>query len=265
MTVPDTGTAGAGAVHPLRRRLRAALTGPGPAVGTFVKLATPDVVELAAAAGFAFVVVDLEHSTLTERDAVALVRHAALCGLPALVRVPEVDAPAVNRLLEAGAAGVQLSMLTRAAQSEALVAATRFAPEGRRSVSLANRAAGFGAVPLAAFLDAERADPPLLVGQIETARTEPLERLLAPLDVAFVGSTDLAVDLGLPTDPAVLRDAVDGVRDAARQAGVAFGGWAPLRGAAAGLGLGTADYLVVGSDLQLLAAGLRTAAGEETP
>ncbi|MET8824546.1 aldolase/citrate lyase family protein [Streptomyces sp. NPDC004610] len=252
-------------IHERRRGLRAALTAPGGAVGTFVKLATPDVVELAAAAGCAFVVVDLEHSTLTEQDAVALVRHADVCGLPALVRVPEVDAPAVNRLLEAGAAGIQLSMLTRTAQRDALVAATRFAPKGRRSVSLANRAARFGAVPLADFLRGERDDPPVLVGQIETARTDPLPDLVAPLDVCFVGSTDLAVDLGLPADPAVLRTAVAGVRDAARRAGVAFGGWAPRRSAAVDLGLGDADYLVVGSDLQLLAAGLRTVAGEENP
>ncbi|MFJ7417623.1 HpcH/HpaI aldolase/citrate lyase family protein [Streptomyces uncialis] len=252
-----------GDVHLSRRRLRAALTAGKPAVGTFLKLASPDVVELAAAAGFAFVVVDLEHSTLTERDAAGLVRHADLCGLPALVRVPEVDAAAVNRLLEAGAAGVQLSMLTRVAQTEALVAATRFAPAGRRSVSLANRAARFGAAPLAGFLCAERDDPPVLVGQIETARTDPLPELVAALDVCFVGSTDLAVDLGLPTDPAVLRDAVDRVGEAARTASVAFGGWAPNRGAAVGLGLGDAGYLMVGSDLQLLAAGLRAAAGEE--
>jgi 4-hydroxy-2-oxoheptanedioate aldolase len=250
-------------VHPLRRRLRAALTAAEPAVGTFVKLATPDVVELAEAAGFAFVVVDLEHSTLTERDAVDLVRHAHACGLPALVRVPEVDAAVVNRLLEAGAAGIQLSMLTRVAQAEALVAATRFAPTGRRSVSLANRTARFGAVPLAAVLGAERDDPPVLVGQIETARTDPLPDLLAPLDVCFVGSTDLAVDLGLPADPAVLRAAVDRVRGAARSAAVAFGGWVPARGAAADLGLSDADYLVVGSDLQMLATALRAAAGEE--
>ncbi|MFE2043900.1 HpcH/HpaI aldolase/citrate lyase family protein [Streptomyces sp. NPDC059477] len=253
----------AGDVHPLRRRLRAALSDSGPAVGTFVKLASPDVVELAQAAGCAFVVVDLEHSTLTEQDAVGLVRHAAVCGLPALVRVPEVDAAAVNRLLEAGAAGIQLSMLTRVAQADALVAATRFAPAGRRSVSLANRAARFGAVPLAGFLGAELADPPVLVGQIETARTDPLPELLAPLDVCFVGSTDLAVDLGLRAGPAVLREAVDRVADAARRAGVAFGGWAPNRGAVDELGLGAAGYLVVGSDLQLLAAGLRTVAGEE--
>ncbi|WP_324788985.1 aldolase/citrate lyase family protein [Streptomyces sp. H51] len=253
----------AGDVRPLRRRLRAALTAESPAVGTFVKLATPDVVELAAAAGFAFVVVDLEHAALAERDAVDLVRHAAVCGLPALVRVPEVDAAAVNRLLEAGAAGIQLSMLTRVAQTEALVAATRFAPAGRRSVSLANRSAGFGALPLAGFLRAERDDPPVLVGQIETARTDPLPELVAALDVCFVGSTDLAVDLGLPADPAVLRAAVDRVRAAARSAGVAFGGWAPARERAADLGLGDADYLIVGSDLQMLAAGLRAAAGEE--
>jgi 4-hydroxy-2-oxoheptanedioate aldolase len=252
-----------GDVHPLRRRLRAALTAGGPAVGTFVKLASPDVVELAEAAGFAFVVVDLEHSALTEQNAVDLVRHAHVCGLPALVRVPEVDAAAVNRLLEAGAAGIQLSMLTRVAQAEALAAATRFAPAGHRSVSLANRAARFGALPLAAFLRAERDDPPVLVGQIETARTDPLPDLLAPLDVCFVGSTDLAVDLGLPADPAVLRAAVDRVREAARSTGVAFGGWAPARGAAADLGLSDADYLVVGSDLQMLAAALRVAAGEE--
>ncbi|QYX75875.1 HpcH/HpaI aldolase family protein [Streptomyces akebiae] len=252
-----------GDVHLLRRRLRTALTAGRPAVGTFVKLASPDVVELAEAAGYAFVVVDLEHSTLTERDAVGLVRHADVCGLPALVRVPEVDAAAINRLLEAGAAGIQLSMLTRLAQTEALLGATRFAPAGRRSVSLANRAARFGAAPLAGFLRAERDDPPVLVGQIETARTDPLPDLVASLDVCFVGSTDLAVDLGLPADPAVLGAAVERVRDAARAAGVAFGGWAPSRNAASDLGLGDADYLVVGSDLQMLAAGLRAAAGEE--
>ncbi|MCP9213229.1 HpcH/HpaI aldolase family protein [Streptomyces sp. NEAU-Y11] len=253
----------AGDLRLLRRRLRVALTAGRPAVGTFVKLASPDVVELAVAAGFAFVVVDLEHSTLTEQDAVGLVRHADACGLPSLVRVPEVDAAAINRLLEAGAAGIQLSMLTRVAQAEALVAATRFAPAGRRSVSLANRAARFGALPLAGFLRSEQDDPPVLVGQIETARTDPLRDLVAALDVCFVGSTDLAVDLGLPTDRTELRVVVDRVSDAARSATVAFGGWTPTRGAAADLGLGDADYLVVGSDLQMLAAGLRAAAGEE--
>jgi 4-hydroxy-2-oxoheptanedioate aldolase len=61
----------------------------------------------------------------------------------------------------------------------------------------------------------------------------------------------------------VLRAAVDRVRGAARSAAVAFGGWVPTRSAAVDLGLSDADYLVVGSDLQMLAAALRAAAGKE--
>lgn len=248
-------------VHELRRTLRAAVAG-GRAVGTFVKLADPDAIELAAAAGFDFAVVDLEHSTLADTDALALVRHAQVCGLPALVRVPAVDAPLVNRLLEAGAAGVQLSMLARLDQAHALAAATRFAPHGRRSVSMANRVAGFGATTVAEFLAREAADPPVLVGQIETVDTDPVAELIAGLDVCFVGTTDLGVDLGPDAPADALPTAVAALAGHAEAAAVAFGGWAPAVADAERLGLGSARYLVVGSDLQILAAGLRAAAAE---
>jgi 4-hydroxy-2-oxoheptanedioate aldolase len=75
-------------LHDRRRALRERLAAGHRLVGTFVKLGTPDVLELVAAAGFDLAVVDLEHSTLTEADAIALVRHADVCGLAALVRVP---------------------------------------------------------------------------------------------------------------------------------------------------------------------------------
>jgi len=253
----------------LRGRLRAALAD-GPRVhGTFVKLPAPDVVELCGLAGFDFVVVDLEHSALTEADAIGLVRHAERCGLPALVRLPAVDGPLICRLLENGAAGFQLSMLSDPAQAWALVQATRFAPDGDRSVSLANRAAGFG-LPgsggLAAFLAAERADPPLLVGQIETPWWRDggtsWDEVIADLDVVFVGGTDLAVSLGAEPGGEALRAAVAEIEDAARRHGIAFGGWAPSEAAAQAAGLGSARYLVTGSDLQILAAGLNAAAGE---
>lgn len=246
-------------VHELRRGLRDAVAR-GVAIGTFVKLADTDTIELVAAAGFDFAVVDLEHSGLGEQDAAALVRHAQLCGLPALVRVPTVDGAVINRLLEAGAAGVQLSMLTRVDQTRELIACTRFAPRGRRSVSLANRVAGFGAVPLADFLAREAADPPVLVGQIETAETEPVRELIAPLDACFVGTTDLSVDLGPDAPAEALPKAVAALAGHAEATGVAFGGWAPAAKAAARLGLADARYLVVGSDLQILGAGLRAAA-----
>ncbi|MEV8511544.1 aldolase/citrate lyase family protein [Dactylosporangium sp. NPDC051484] len=238
--------------------MRAELAAGHRLVGTFVKLANADVVEMAAYAGFDFVVVDLEHSTLGEADAIGLVRHAEVCGIPALVRVPAVEPALIARLLENGAAGIQLSMLRTAEQARRLVAATRFAPSGERSVSLANRVAGFGATSLRDFLQSEAEAPPMLVGQIETAIAEPWPDVLHGLDVAFVGTTDLSVSLGLPSSDE-LSAQVERVASAARAAGAAFGGWSASVDAASAQGLAGAGYLIVGSDLQILAAGLRAA------
>jgi 4-hydroxy-2-oxoheptanedioate aldolase len=242
-----------------RQQLRAALTSGRRVVGTFVKLPTVDVVELTQSAGFDFAVIDLEHSTLAEADALALVRHASVLGLPALVRVPQVDPALINRLLESGAAGIQLSMLRRVSQAQELTAATRYAPRGTRSISLAQHSAAFGAGGLAGYLRQEADEPPLLVGQIETAQTDPLDKLLPGLDVCFVGTTDLSVDLG----DVPVADAVARVEAGARSAGVAFGGWAPSIEAAPDLGLARAGYLVIGSDLQMLAAGLRRSLNDQ--
>jgi 4-hydroxy-2-oxoheptanedioate aldolase len=222
-------------------------------VGTFLKLPSVDVVDLAARAGYDFVVVDAEHSQLPYSAISALVRHAYAIGLPALVRIPAVDPPLINRLLEAGAAGIQLSTVRRRADVDALVAAARYAPDGTRSVSLSHPAAGYGADGLPAYLAAEAQCPPLLVGQFETATFEdPLPALMTGLDVAFVGTTDLTVSLGgAPLDPAVAA-----IGDAARAAGVAFGGWVPALSAAFG------DFVVIGSDLHLLGKALREALSE---
>src|ERR671937_571785 len=100
-------------------------------VGTFIKLAALESIEIAAAE-LDFAVVDLEHSQLSEGEARRLVRHAHALGFPAVVRIPELDRGLVNRLLEAGAAGIQLSTVRRAAEVSELRAATRYAPAGTR-------------------------------------------------------------------------------------------------------------------------------------
>lgn len=242
-------------VHALRRRLRDRLAGPAPLLGTFVKLPGPTPIDLAVLAGVDLVVVDLEHSLLSDADALAQVHHATARDLPALVRVPAVDAGSVNRFLEAGAAGIQLSTLRTAAAATALRAATRHAPEGRRSVSLAHPTAAYGRRPLAAHVAAEAAAPPLCVGQVETATTDdPLADVVAPLDVAFLGTTDLTVDLGVPgqLDADVVRARVAEVAAAADAAGVALGAFAGGPAEAAAVVAAGARFVVVGSDLALL-------------
>ena len=208
--------------------------------GTFVKLPALEVVEIAAAE-LDFAVVDLEHSQLSEADALRLVRHAWATGFPAVVRLHEVDRALVNRLLEAGAAGIQLSSVRTVGEVEALRAACLYAPGGTRSISLAHPLARYGATPLRDYLAEQEA--PLVVAQIETATTDdPLEKILAAgADVAFVGVTDLTVDLGLDADRVEARIAE--IAAAADAAGVVLGGF----GADARW-----RYAVASSDLALL-------------
>ncbi len=220
--------------------------------GLFVKLPSLEAIDLIAASALDFAIVDLEHSQLTEGDALCLVRHAHAVGLHALVRIPTVERGLINRLLEAGAAGLQLSTVRSVADVHALRKAMRHAPEGTRSISLAQPAAGYGAIPLADYLAARRAAPPLLVGQLETATTDdPLDELLAAgLDVAFIGTMDLSVDVGLDPERARLR--IEEIADAVARAGIMLGAF--------GLDDPRVVYNVVGSDVALLRGAIEQAA-----
>ena len=221
--------------------------------GIFLKLPAPEVVELAAQSGLDFVVIDLEHSTLGESEARELVRRAHFLDLPAIVRLPHVDSALINRLLEDGAAGIQISSVTSAATVVALVRATRFAPDGDRSLSLAQRAAGFGAVAAADVVAAERARPPLTVIQIETASTvDQLDEIAAAgADVMFIGQLDLSV--ALEFHPDLLAQREKEIAAAAERAGIRLGGIDPSRG--------ESTYDVIGSDLSILRVALLATGG----
>ncbi len=220
-----------------------------PQRGIFLKLPSTQVVDMVAEAGFDFVIVDLEHSQLTEADAQTLTRHAEVLGLPAIVRLPRLDVGLVNRLLEAGAAGIQLSTVTRAQQVAELRVAMTYAPAGGRSIGNAHRLAGYGAEPLREYVERADAHPPLAVIQIETPDTDdPLDEIVAAgSDVLFVGRGDLAVAYRWDTARIDARERQ--ILEAAAAGSVAGGG--------IGADPAKATYRVYGADIPLLARALR--------
>ena len=241
----------------LRERVAAGQT----LVGTFAKLPGADSAEVLAGAGFDFAIVDREHSQLSDGEARALVRAMRAAGLPALVRVPALDRGEVNRLLEAGAAGIQLSTVRSAGQARGLRQALRYPPGGARSISLAHAQAEYGKLGLADYLAAsDGVRAPLAVVQIETATTDDpaAEILRAGADVAFVGSTDLLVDVGLDSGAAAQR--TEAIVASAGEAGLPWGGFAADAGAARRMAEQGARYVVLGSDLALLGSACREAA-----
>lgn len=214
-----------------------------PVRGVFIKLPAVEVIDLVAQSPLDFAVIDLEHSQLDEGDARRLVRHARAIGLPAVVRLPAVDKGAVNRILEAGAVGIQLSTVRTVAQVRALRRACRHAPAGTRSVSLTHPSAGYGARPLAEYVAAQD-NSPLIVAQIETASTDDeLEMILDERpDVVFLGMADLTVDLGFDRERIAAR--VEEVASAVQRSGLILG--------AAGLDDGRVHYDVSVADVSLL-------------
>lgn len=250
----------------MMRALRRRLTGSGaPVRATFVKLPATEAIHLVLRAGFDVAIVDLEHSQLSEREARRLVTHALALGLPAIVRVPAVDPAQINRLLEAGAVGVQLSMVRRRHQILDLVEACAYPPAGTRSINLAHVAAGFGATAMSDYVDALGTDGPLLIAQIETAHTDdPLDELLAGVDVAFCGTTDISLAMGVPGllgSPEVTARVAE-VATAADRCAIAWGAFTSSPDGAARLLADGARYVAMGADLGALAAGLRSLRGE---
>ncbi len=166
--------------------------------GTFLKIPRPEVVEILALCGYDFVICDMEHAQMTEQEARDVIRAGAAVNLPVIVRLPDPSQGLVNRLLEAGASGIQMPRLKTAQDLQHLYRIMHYPPLGVRSFGNANMAAGYGTVPMKTYLERENARV-VTVGQFETKEMEqPYEKLFEGLDVAFIGPADLSVDFGAP-------------------------------------------------------------------
>jgi 2-keto-3-deoxy-L-rhamnonate aldolase RhmA len=222
------------------------------------------VVEVAALAGFDFVICDPEHGQMGEGGARRVILAGRAAGLPVAVRAAELERGSINRLLEAGAAGLQAPRVRTRAEVERLRDLALYPPHGSRSVSLAHPMAGYGSVPPDDYL-ARSQGQVLLVGQFETARVGngPLLEAIGGLDVAFIGVFDLSVDLGLPGrfDAPEVRRWVEGLAEAAEAAGVALGLYAPTAEAAVAAARSGFKYIALGSDVTVLQQAFRNLAG----
>ena len=173
----------------------------GTAFGPNLQIASPDLVEIIALAGFDFVMLDGEHGAAFTRLPELLCACEA-AGITPLVRVPSHDRSVLLPPLELGAAGLQVPFVNTPEQARALVRETKFPPIGERGVSVITRAARFGFVDGQRYRrDANRAT--MLSVQIESREgAENAEAIAAVegVDMVFIGPADLAQSLGHRAD-----------------------------------------------------------------
>jgi len=187
----------------------------------------PHVIGVCAEAGFDYVMLDREHTTLETSRLELLVRCCDAAGICPIARVPSEAKPDILPVLEAGVQGIMVPQIETAAQAEEVVANARFHPQGRRGMYWINYNSGYGALPAKDYYPAVNREL-LVCVQIESARgAENAAEIAATpgIDCLFIGPSDLSQSFGVPGDfdnPHV-REAITHTLAAARQAGK-FGG-----------------------------------------
>jgi 2-dehydro-3-deoxyglucarate aldolase len=168
-----------------------------PTIGTWITLAHPALAEMAARAGFDWVAVDLEHSSITIRECEDLIRVIDLAGCTPLVRLTANDPDLIKRVMDSGARGVIVPSVSTEEEAQLAVEAVYYPPRGRRGVGLA-RAHGYGADFNGYVKRLEK--EAVVIAMIETAQgVSNAERILGTngIDGYFLGPYDLSASLGL--------------------------------------------------------------------
>lgn len=165
--------------------------------GLWLGFADPYLSELSARAGFDWVLVDGEHSPNDIKSTTGQLQAIATTGTPSAVRPVIGETWMIKQLLDIGAQTFVMPMVETPEQAAALVAATRYPPEGVRGVGAAlARASHFNAI--ADYLQTAN-DQICTIMQIECARAVDNIEAIAALDGVdglFIGPADLSADIG---------------------------------------------------------------------
>ncbi|KQR16006.1 aldolase/citrate lyase family protein [Cellulomonas sp. Leaf334] len=229
-----------------------------PLVGMWVCTGSPLVAEICAGSGLDWLLVDMEHSPNGLESVLAQLQAVAGYAVTPVVRVATGDVVTIKQVLDLGAQNLLVPMVSSAAEAEAVVAAVRYPPRGRRGVGSAlSRSARWNRVD--GYF--ERADDHVsLLVQVETVEGVAAAGAIAAVDGVdgvFVGPSDLAASMGLlgrqthPDVVAAVHRTFDAVRAAGKPVGVnAFD--ADLARSYLDAG---ASFVLVGADVTLLARG----------
>jgi len=178
-----------------QNRMKEKLRGGQAVIGSAVTLAEAFVSEMMGAAGFDFLLIDMEHVPLTVRDVQSILIAAGRTESTLVVRAPWNDPVAVKQILDVGAEGVIFPWINTRAECEAAVAAAKYPPAGIRGYGPRRAARRDGAEAYRRSAN----DQVLVLAQIE--RIEAVGRLdeILPtpgLDGIMIGPADLALSMG---------------------------------------------------------------------
>lgn len=188
-------------------------------LGTFIKTASHQTVEILGVAGFDFAIIDCEHAPFGPGtlDVMALAARAA--ALPTLVRVPEIAPAAIGQALDLGFSGVVIPHVKGVDTASAALDAAKYA-RGARGFSPSTRAGNFGALASSDYRATADSETSVWCQIEDQSALAQLDAIAAidDVDCLFLGRADLAQSLNVESQShplvaeAVAATAAAGVR-----------------------------------------------------
>ncbi len=190
------------------------------AIGTYVALGDPQVVEIIGLAGFDAAFIDMEHTTFDLTLVEEMIRAADMAGVTSIVRIPGNDSSLILRLLDAGAEGIIVPHVEGLEGAKRAVDAVRYPPLGQRGAAGGTRAARFGTIPWTEHTRQSNEEILLSVMVEDAKGIDDVEKIAAldGIDLVAVGPNDFSEYLGIrdPSDPRLrirLKEIADKVRE----------------------------------------------------
>ncbi|NUT87707.1 4-hydroxy-2-oxoheptanedioate aldolase [Pseudomonas corrugata] len=232
-------------------------------IGLWLGLADAYCAELAANAGFDWLLIDGEHAPNDVRSLLGQLQAVAPYPGQPVIRPVIGDTALIKQVLDLGVQTLLVPMVESAGQARELVRAMHYPPSGIRGVGSAlARASRWNSIP--GYLDKADEQMCLLV-QIESREgLANLDTIAAVegVDGVFIGPADLSASMGFRGNPghpevqAAIEDAIARIRQAGKAAGILS---ADEKLARRYIELGAA-FVAVGVDTTVLMRGLQTLA-----
>jgi len=218
-------------------------------IGTIISLNIPQVGAQLPFLGFDFLLIDLEHGSVSDETINALVL-AKPAGFKILIRLEEITEKCIKHALDIGADGIIAPRVESLAEVQMMIDYAYYPPVGKRSVgfTLANNY-GINQQYTTAF-------KPLILPQVESVKGVEIAADIIALDKVdgiFAGPYDLSMSLGVPGqfDTGVFIRAYETVRSACKKENKLFATFAVNTEAALLEVKKGADMIVTGIDANL--------------
>jgi len=229
-------------------------------LGLWFGLANNIAAEICAQSGFDWMLIDAEHSPLSDKDILSCLQSVAPYEVSPIVRPVSGDKNILKRLCDIGVQTFLVPMIDDAKQAQAVVSAVQYPPSGIRGLGTSMaRAARWNMMP-DYFTRAN--NEMCVILQIETkVGLKNLKKIakVDGVDAVFIGPSDLGAALGYPGQPShpeVIKTVSQAIRDV-RASGKPAGVLAVTSELVDTYKAAGATFVGVGSDCGVLAKGVQ--------